>query len=255
MSLLPALPLEPGAGQGNGRRCWALGSQHGGAAAVPADSGGEGRTGAGARQPGKPCARASSAGSVLHVRSLDLHDSLDFFMKECCIFKCCRLPVVLAVRSHQPDMWPMPCISDLEQWYSAAKAQGHFAPLRPLTVGDSLLRLTGMVVQLAQSQCTGQPAAFLGAFGSSMLDPASHQVMQTPRHFNDERRQQQAALVTLEAGAAEAAAAAGRLGLPADEAEPERTPGAAASVQIMLLLDFSQCPKVTRSVRPLIALC
>jgi hypothetical protein len=25
----------------------------------------------GARQPGKPCARASSAGSVLHVRSLD----------------------------------------------------------------------------------------------------------------------------------------------------------------------------------------
>jgi hypothetical protein len=180
---------------------------------------------------------------------------LSICVKECCIFKCCRLPVVLAVLSHQPDMWLMPCISDLEQWYSAAKAQGHFAPLRPLTVSDSLLRLTGMVVQLAQSQCTGQPAAFLGAFGCSMLDPASHRVMQTPQQFNDERRQQQAALMTLEAGAAEAAAAAERLGLPADEAEPEWTPGAAASVQIMLLLDFSQCPKVTRSVRLLIALC
>ena len=77
MSLLPALLPEPGAGQRNGRRCWALGSQHGGAAAVTANSGGAGRAGAGARQPGKPCARASSAGSVLHVHSLDLHDSLD----------------------------------------------------------------------------------------------------------------------------------------------------------------------------------
>jgi hypothetical protein len=125
------------------------------------------------------------------------------------------------------------CISDLEQWYATAKAQGQFQSLHPMTVNDRLVQMTGMMVQIAQQLQTGQPLAFLGAFGvdSSMLDPSSHCVQQTPQQLDAQRQRQRAALVTLEAEAAQAAAAAEGRGLPADKAEPEWTPGAAADFQ------------------------
>lgn len=137
----------------------------------------------------------------------------------------------------------MLCIRSLQQWYSTAKAQGHFQPLRPMTTDDRLMQLTGMFVQMAQSWHTGQPPAFLSAFGidSSMLDPSTHCLQQTPQQLDVERQRQRAALRTLAAKATHAAAAAEQRGLPADEAELEWMPGTAADSQDVLSTHASTC--------------
>lgn len=99
--------------------------------------------------------------------------------------------------------------STLQQWYRAAIDQGHFEPLRPRRLEDSVAQLTSMVFQLAQSVCSGQPAAFLGSTLGQMDLSQCHRAPQTPQQARHEWERQQAALAQLQAAAAVAAADGG----------------------------------------------